>query len=46
MEGRAAGQPFRYQKYACPACGARFPTLHDKKTHIRAEHPRGGPRAQ
>ena len=46
MEGRDAGQANIFMRYTCPACGARFPTLHDKKTHLRTEHPRGGPRAQ
>lgn len=34
------GQPWRSQRYGCPVCPARFPTIHDKKAHMRAEHPK------
>ena len=27
-------------RYACPACSARFTSLHDKKVHLRTDHPR------
>lgn len=27
-------------RWACPACEKRFPTLAEKKRHVRDDHPR------
>ena len=34
------GQAWHAVRYACPVCPARFPSVNEKKAHIRTEHPR------